>query len=85
VAYGTGVTWLAHDVAVVSGVVQDGDVLRGLLYGRGGPGTNFDHYFPGTEPSAANGVAPTPYGQVIVVGERTLGGVRQARSAQVHQ
>jgi len=85
VAYGTGVTWLAHGVAVVSGVVQDGELLRGLLYGRGGSGTNFDHYFPGTEPSAANGVARTPYGQVIVVGERTLGGVRQARAAQVHQ
>jgi hypothetical protein len=85
VAYGTGVAWLAHGVAVVSGVVQDGDVLRGVLFGRGGPGMNFDHYFPGTEPSAANGLARTAYEQVIVAGERTLGGVRQARAARVHQ
>ncbi|SFF44780.1 hypothetical protein SAMN02745121_08918, partial [Nannocystis exedens] len=85
VAYGTGVAWLAHGVAVVSGVIQDGGVLRGVLYGRGGPGANFDHYFPGTEPSAANGLARTGYGQVLVVGERTLGGVRQARAARVHQ
>jgi hypothetical protein len=85
VAYGTGVAWLAHGVAVVSGVVQDGDVLRGALFGRGGPGTNFDHYFPGNEPSAANGLARTAYEQVIVVGERTLGGLPQARAARVHQ
>jgi hypothetical protein len=85
VAYGTGVAWLAHGVAVASGVVQDGDLSRGVLYGRGGPGTNFDYYFPGTEPSAANGLARTAYNQVIVVGERTVGGERQARAARVHQ
>jgi hypothetical protein len=73
VAYGTGVAWLSHGVMIVSGVVQDGDVLRGLLSGRGGPGTNFDHYFPGIEPSAANGLARTAYDQVVVAGERTLG------------
>jgi hypothetical protein len=84
-AYGTGVAWLTHGVAVVSGVIQDGDVLRGVLFGRGKPGTNFDYYFPGTEPSAANGLARTAYNQVIVVGERTVGGERQARAARVHQ
>jgi hypothetical protein len=85
VAYGTGVAWLAHGVAVVSGVVQDGDVLRGVLFGRGGPGANFDYFFPGPDPSAANGLARTAYEQVIVAGERTLGGVRQARAARIHQ
>ncbi|WAS96537.1 hypothetical protein [Nannocystis punicea] len=85
VAYGTGIAWSLHGGALAAGVVDDGDGLRGVLYGRGGPGLNFDHLFPGTEPSAANGLALDAYEQVYLVGERTLGGVRQARASRIHR
>ncbi|MDC0719937.1 hypothetical protein [Nannocystis bainbridge] len=83
VAYGTGVAWTAHGALLFSGVVHNGDGLRGALYGRELPGLNFDHFIIGTEPSAANGLALDAYEQVYLVGERTLGGVRQARASRV--
>jgi len=83
VAYGTGVAWSAHGVALASGVVHDGGGLRGVLYGRGGLGQAFDHLLPGNEPSAANGLALDAYEQVYLVGERTLAGVRQARASRI--
>ncbi|MDC0720615.1 hypothetical protein [Nannocystis bainbridge] len=85
VAYGTGVAWSVHGAVLATGAVHDGDGLRGILYGRGAPGLNFDHWFPGTEPSAANGLALDAYEQVYLVGERTIGGVRQARAARIHR
>ncbi|MCY1072172.1 hypothetical protein OV090_45925 [Nannocystis sp. RBIL2] len=85
VAYGTGVAWSAHGTALITAVVHDGQVLRGVLLGRGGPGANFDHLFPGTEPSAATDLALDAYDQVFMVGERTIGGVRLARASRVHQ
>jgi hypothetical protein len=85
VSYGTGVAVNAHGLVLASGVVHDGDVLRGVLYGRGKPGANFDYLFPGIEGSAANAVVLDTYDQAYVFGERTLGGVRQARAARLHQ
>ncbi|MFY0536060.1 hypothetical protein [Nannocystis pusilla] len=85
VAYGTGVAWSAHGVALAAGVVHDGEVLRGVVFGRGGPGANFDHLFPGTEPSAATDLALDAYDQPYAVGERTIGGVRLARASRLHQ
>ncbi|MFY0539364.1 hypothetical protein [Nannocystis pusilla] len=85
VAYGTGVAWSAHGVTLAAGVVHDGDRLRGILYSRGGLGQAFDHWLPGNEPSAANGLALDAYEQVYLVGERTLAGVRQGRASRVHR
>ncbi|MCY0986553.1 hypothetical protein OV203_05450 [Nannocystis sp. ILAH1] len=85
VAYGTGVAWTAHGAVLAAGVVHDGDGLRGVLYGRGVPGLNFDHWLPGTEPSAANGLALDAYEQVFLVGDRTIGGVRQARASRIQR
>ncbi|MFY0535287.1 hypothetical protein [Nannocystis pusilla] len=85
VAYGTGVAWTAHGAVLASGVVHDGNGLSGVLLGRGLPGLNFDHFIVGTEPSAANGLALDAYEQVYLVGERTLGGVPQARASRVQR
>lgn len=85
IAYGTGVAVNAHGLVLAAGVVHDGDVLRGVLYGRGKPGANFDYLFPGVESSAAFGLALDAWDQVYVVGERMLGGVQQARAARLHQ
>ena len=77
--------WTAHGAVLAAGVVHDGNGLRGVLYGRGVPGLNFDPWLPGTEPSAVNGLALDAYEQVYLIGERTLGGVRQARASRIHR
>lgn len=84
VAYATAVAVSAHGGVVVSGVVQDGDVLRGVLLGR--KGLVFDYMFPANgSPSAATDLALDAWDQVFVVGDVTSAGVRHARAAFVRQ
>ncbi|MFY0539961.1 hypothetical protein [Nannocystis pusilla] len=60
VAYGTGVAVNAHGLVLVSGVVHDGNVLRGVLSGRGNPGASFDYSLPGPKPPRRTGWRSTP-------------------------
>ncbi|MBZ5709419.1 hypothetical protein [Nannocystis pusilla] len=84
VAYGTAVAVNAHGGVIVTGVVRDKDVLRGVLLGR--KSTLYDHKFPpSAEPSAALGLALDAWDQVFVIGEVTAGGMRHARVAFVRQ
>lgn len=84
VAQGNAVALNTHGVFVVAGWVKEGDVLRGVLLGRGT--STFDLKFPPhKESSAALGVALDPFDQAFVGGYMTYGGTAQARVARVAQ